>query len=203
MHRRELVGKVVQLQIHPDFVLRDEVYNPDRLVEPERLSVTRDGVTGLIDGSWVLDVHHAAFPGRYRGRLRPVSVGFTAAYDRMRARFGGTARLGVAGENIIVSGDRLPQIGELTGGIEIAGADGASLYLGDAMVANPCLEFTSYLLGREAKGTQEEIGEDREFLRHGMRGYIFSTPDSQPFDVTIGADVYLVDASVAAVPAAG
>ena len=199
MQRRELVGKVVQLQVHPDFVLQDERYDPTRLVETHRLSVTADGVAGRVGDAWVLDVHHAAYPGRHPGRLRPVSVGFTAAYDRMRERFGGTARLGVAGENIIVSSNRLPAIDELATGVEIVGIGGASLHLADAMVANPCLEFTSYLLGREAKGSQDEIGDDRAFLRNGMRGYILSTAGRSPIEIAVGADVYLVDAPVAAV----
>ena len=39
-------------------------------------------------------------------------------------------------------------------------------------VAAPCLEFTSFLLGRADVGTEEEIGDDRAFLHEGTRGYI-------------------------------
>lgn len=192
MRATDLVGKVAKLQIHPDFVVRDERYDPSRLLETDRISVTSEGVLARSGDSWLVDVHHAAFPGRYAGRLRPVSVGFTPAYDRMRARFGRTARLGVAGENIIVAADQLPTIEDLRGGIHIKTSDGRSLHLVEASVANPCLEFTSYLLGLDHKASQDEVADDRDFLRHGMRGFIFEPVRAdRPYEVGIGDEVFV------------
>ena len=63
----------------------------------------------------------------------------------------------------------------------------------DAMVANPCREFTSYLLGLGHAADQDEVADDRRFLRHGMRGYIFSAADvSQPIEIATGDEVFLV-----------
>jgi hypothetical protein len=187
----ELVGTVAQLQVHPDFVLQDERYDPSRLLVTDRVSVTADGVVGWSGDSWVVDVHHAAYPAERVGRPRPVSVGFTPAYGKMRGRFGETAALGVAAENIIVDTEMALSIEELRSGLTVRNAAGAELVLNEAMVATPCREFTSYLLGLSYKAEEIEIAADRDFLRNGMRGYIFTAGATEPFEIALGDEVFL------------
>jgi hypothetical protein len=187
----EFLGTVARLQVHPDFVLQDERYDPGRLLVTDRVSVTDGGVVGRREESWVVDVHHAAYPGRSAGRPRPVSVGFTPAYDKMRGRFGETAALGVAAENIIVDTTRMPSIDDLRSGLIVRNAAGLELTLGEAMVATPCREFTSYLLGLPYKAEEAEISVDRDFLRNGMRGYIFTADAKEPFEINLGDKVFV------------
>lgn len=192
MRVSEYLGKIAKLQVHPDFVLQDERYDPARLLVTDRVSVTSSGVLGRDGASWVVDVHHADYPARQPGRPRPISVGFTPSYDKMQARFGDTASLGVAAENIIVSTARDLTIDDLRAGLTIRTGDGAELALGNAIVASPCREFTSYLLGLPYKGEEEEVGDARQFLRDGMRGYIFSADDAnEPFEFAVGDEVFL------------
>lgn len=200
MFDQRFLGTVARLQVHPDFILEDDRYDPARLLVTDRISVTAAGVVGRDGDSWVVDVHHAAHPSRRPGRPRPVSVGFTPSYHRMQARFGDTAALGVAAENIIVATTQSLSIEDLRSGLIVRSGEGAEIRLGDAMVANPCREFTSYLLGLPYKADEEEIADDRQFLRNGMRGYIFSIDDADaPFQIAVGDEVFL--GSEAAAPA--
>lgn len=193
MSDSRFLGTVARLQVHPDFVIKEERYDPGRLLVTDRIAVTSAGVVGRSGDSWVIDVHHAAHPWRRPGRLRPVSVGFTPAYDMMRARFGDTATLGAAAENIIIDTEWFPSIGDLRSGLVVRGEGGHEIRLDDAMVANPCREFTSYLLGLRHAAEQDEIADDHRFLRHGMRGYIFSAGGiSQPIEIATGDEVFLV-----------
>ena len=73
----------------------------------------------------------------------------------------------------------------------IVGQDGAEVVFPAAKPAAPCLEFTSYLLGLPYKAEEEEIAEDRQFLRNGMRGYIFTADSDQPFELAVGDEVLL------------
>ena len=192
MRSGDLAGSIVRLQVHPEFVVQGERYDPSRLLVTDRVSVTSDGVVGRRGRSWVVDVHHGAFPGRAAGRPRPVSVGFSSAYAEMQRRFGDTAALGVAAENIIVGSDRLMSIDDLRAGLVVRRTDGEQLRLSDAMVASPCRQFTSYLMGLDHMGGEDEVGEDRRFLRNGMRGFIFTAGDTvEPFEISVGDDVYL------------
>jgi hypothetical protein len=187
----ELLGTITRLQVHPEFILQDERYDPARLLVTDRVSVTSAGVVGWDGASWVVDVHHAAYPAPRSGRHRPISVGFTPSYGKMHARFGDRAAVGVAAENVIVETSRELAIDDLRSGLTVRKPDGATLALGDAMVASPCREFTSYLLGLPYKAEEEEIAEDRQFLRNGMRGYIFTADSDQPFELAVGDEVLL------------
>ncbi len=184
---------MARLQVHADFVIRERRYDPGRLLVTDRIAVTSAGVVGRSGDSWIVDVHHAAHPERRRGRLRPVSVGSTPAYDMMRARFGHAATLGAAAENIIIDSEWFPSIEDVRSGLVVGSDGGEEIRFSNAVVANPCREFTSYLLGLEDQVEEAEIADDRSFLRHGMRGYIFSADDvAEPIEIAIGNEVFLV-----------
>jgi len=117
-------------------------------------------------------------------------MGFSEHYDRMAERFG-SAPLGCAGENIIVGSDRRIDLEDLVGTVVIRGEFGGARLTG-ASVAAPCLEFTSFLLGRPDVGSIEEIGDDRAFLHQGRRGYILEVAQlDRSYPVRLGDEVWV------------
>jgi hypothetical protein len=121
----------------------------------------------------VLDVHHDAHPERRGDGRRALSIGFTGHYRLMAQRFG-EVPLGVGAENLVVDVSRRLEPHDLAGEVIVAGCDGP-ISLHGARVAAPCLQFTSYLLGRADVARHGEIAADLEFLSGGMRGFILAT----------------------------
>lgn len=166
-----LLGPIIRLQVQRGSLKVPKVgYDPAPLLEVEQLSIGPDGVAGCHQGSWILDAHHRSHPEADGSVRRALSMGFSEHYDRMAARFG-AAPLGCGGENVIVAIDRRVTLDDLAGEVVIGGQSG-EVRLTGAFVAAPCLEFTSFLLGRSDVGTAAEIGDDRAFLAGGTRGYI-------------------------------
>ena len=170
------VGAIVRLQIQRSSLKTGEKphrrYDPAPLLSVERLAVTPDGVLGLSDGdAWLVDVHHRAHPqSKNEDGLHGVSVGFTAHYDAMRARFGDHLTPGCAGENLLAVADRRLGYDALAGGIAVVDRDGRELVrLQVLQVAHPCRPFTGWALG----GTVEAqvLKEHLQFLDDGMRGF--------------------------------
>jgi len=170
------VGAIVRLQIQRSSLKTGEKphrrYDPAPLLSVERLAVTPDGVLGLSDGgAWLVDVHHRAHPQtKNEDGLHGVSVGFTAHYDAMRARFGDHLTPGCAGENLLAVAARRLGYDELAGGIAVVDRDGRELVrLQVLQVAHPCRPFTGWALG----GTVEAqvLKEHLQFLDDGMRGF--------------------------------
>ncbi|OLE60110.1 MAG: hypothetical protein AUG10_07255 [Gemmatimonadetes bacterium 13_1_20CM_2_70_10] len=170
------VGAIVRLQIQRSSLKTGEKphrrYDPAPLLSVERLAVTPDGVLGLSDGdAWLVDVHHRAHPQtKNEDGLHGVSVGFTAHYDAMRARFGDHLTPGCAGENLLAVADRRLGYDALAGGIAVVDRDGRELVrLQVLQVAHPCRPFTGWALG----GTVEAqvLKEHLQFLDDGMRGF--------------------------------
>ena len=169
-----VLGPIVALQVHRTPAKAKGIgYLPDAILTVDEAAIGPQGMLGLVAGSWVVDVHHAAHPAaRGRGR-RALSLGFSGHYTRMDLQFGGVP-LGIAGENLIVQNERRLHLQDLQGSIVIRGPEG-EVVLGGARVATPCPEFTSFLLGRDDVAGSKEIAEDLEFLEHGMRGFILDT----------------------------
>ena len=160
------VGEIVRLQIQRSSLKTGEKpnrrYDPAPLLAVERLAVTPDGVLGQSNGgAWLVDVHHRSHPQtKNEDGLHGVSVGFTAHYEAMRARFGAHVAPGCAGENLLA----------VAGGIAVVDADGRELVRLDVLqVAHPCRPFTGWALG----GTVEAqvLKEHLQFLDDGMRGF--------------------------------
>ena len=170
------VGEIVRLQIQRSSLKTGEKpnrrYDPTPLLTVERLAVTPDGMLGQSDGgAWLVDVHHRAHPQtKNEDGLHGVSVGFTAHYDAMRARFGDHLSPGCAGENLLAVADRRLSYEELAEGIAVVDAAGRELVRLDVLqVAHPCRPFTGWALG----GTVEAqvLKEHLQFLDDGMRGF--------------------------------
>lgn len=168
-----LLGEVVLLQVHRAAIAVEDGYDVSHLLDAEALSIGPHGVSGLVAGAWVLDVHHDAHPERRGDGRRALSIGFTGHYRLMAQRFG-EVPLGVGAENLVVDAPGRIDPGDLAGGVLVAGTDGP-IPLHGARVAEPCRQFTSHLLGRGDVARREEITADLEFLSGGMRGFILDT----------------------------
>ncbi|HLA67092.1 MAG TPA: hypothetical protein VJP05_06390 [Acidimicrobiia bacterium] len=186
-----LLGPIVRLQVQRGALKTPKVgYDPTPILFVHEAAIGPDGIAGRHEGGWVLDAHHRAHPGADGSGRRALSMGFSEHYERMAARFG-SAPLGCAGENVIVATDRRIDLDDLTGTVVIRTAD-AAVPLTSAFVAAPCLEFTSFLLGRVGVGSVEEIGDDRAFLHDGTRGYILDVKHlERVHTVRVGDEVWV------------
>lgn len=198
----KLVGEVVRLQVQRSSLKLGarphRWYDPTPLLPVSELELDRDGVNGLgADGTWHLDVHHArASDSRSRDGHNGVSLGFTSHYDQMRARFGSGLESGMAGENILVRASRRWSLAELQPALLIVTSAGVTYSLSNVVVAEPCVEFTRYLLGLPAGAvTDTAVSDGLRFLGAGMRGYYatFSgaLPATEPARIAVGALAYV------------
>lgn len=176
------VGPIVRLQVQRAPLTTTGTYLLGPLLEVSRLSITSNGAFGMVDGEWLMDVHHREHPDtRNRRGRNPLSIGLTAHYRRMAERFGPTDP-GLAGENLVVECPDPLGLSDLEGGLAIRTAAGEEMPLGGIRVCEPCVPFTRFVSGRG-----EADREDLEFLRHGTRGFLVA-PDSLPraVEVAIG-----------------
>ncbi|MDJ0664860.1 MAG: hypothetical protein QNJ75_09885 [Acidimicrobiia bacterium] len=182
------LGEVALLQVHGDRVKRRDRYDPAPLVQVEEASVTSDGMLGWTGAAWVVDKHHQAWPEP--GPRRPLSIGFTSHYAKMRDRYWDIS-LGAAGENIVIKTDRVIALGDL-GERVIVRADGREAVLLPVKVAKPCLQFSSYMRRLPEVGAYEDLAEDMRFLGEGTRGFIVTMlEDGAPVRIRVGDEVLL------------
>jgi hypothetical protein len=170
------IGRIVRLQVQRGSLKTglkpDRVYDPAPILAVPRLAVTPDGVLGAgPDGAWVVDVHHRAHPEtKNEDGEHGVSLGFTAHYGMMRARFGERLTLGCAGENIIVESDAVWRLDDLAAGLAVVDAAGTALLtLAVLQVAHPCRPFTGWALGSRVE--PEALRGHLQFLDDGLRGF--------------------------------
>ncbi|MCP4966335.1 MAG: hypothetical protein GY926_14020 [bacterium] len=183
------IGEIVLLQVHGDLLKHPDRFDPKPLIEVDEASVDDDGMLGWTGSGWVVDVHHLVWPGR--GGRRPLSIGFTSHYDKMRDQFRDVP-LGAAGENVVVATDDVLTTADLGERLVIRGQSGAEAVLVRPMVAKPCLPFTSFMLDLPTVGTYEEIGMDLAFLDNGMRGFIVGVDELvAPVRIRVGDEVFL------------
>jgi hypothetical protein len=143
---------------------------------------------GETPSGWALDVHHADHPD-VRGRgLRPLSMGFTSHYSAMAERFGDVP-LGEGGENLIVATDRRWTLDDLAGGVVVRSAAGEDVVFDGVRPAEPCLEFTSHLLGLAECATRDEVLAELDFLAGGTRGFLLDGRLRGPHVVAVGDEV--------------
>jgi hypothetical protein len=182
------IGEVALLQIHSGRLVPGYRFDPTPLVKVNTLSLDAAGALGWTGSAWAVDVHHRSWPGV--GGRRPVSMGFTSHYDKMRDRFSDMP-LGTAGENIIVAAAEPVALSDLGSGVVIRGEEGREAVLANPLVARPCQQFTSFLLGLPYKAEREEIAEELAFLDNGTRGFVFSLDEvAKPTMIKVGDGVF-------------
>ena len=181
------VGQIVKLQVHRRRQRHGTEYRLDSLAEVSTMRLTPDGPIGFDGVSWVVDSHHRHHPeGATHSPGRALSIGFTSHYEDIWKRFT-PIPLGAGGENLIVSSDEVVSQAELDGGIRI-GTFQASVRISDAKAAEPCVPFTRLVTGR-AEASARELVEDRERLRHGIRGFVMPLDGIDLFEVVPGMPV--------------
>ena len=192
----ELLGTIIRLQVQRSTLKPGERpcrwYDPAPLLAVPALAVEPSGVFGLTDsGERVVAVHNVEHPkSQNSGGVNDISVGFTAHYDAMRARFGPHLGDGLAGENVIVQNDRIVGEDEVASGIVIETADGEQVSLEAVVFAEPCVEFSRFALRRPPDaGSDATVAETLRFLRHGTRGY-YPSYTGPPRAIRLGDRVY-------------
>ena len=197
----ELIGRIARLQVQRSNLKQGERprrwFDPAPLQAVAALALGGTGVVGVTDDQQhIVDVHNMEHPqSKWSGR-NGLSIGFTSHYERMRARFGNSIPMGIAGENVIVDTARDFRAGDLPSALVIATAEGL-VRLEAVSPIEPCVEFSRYALGR--RGVPEYglttpdpvVTETLAFLRHGTRGYLLSYLDG-PTTVCLGDALYAV-----------
>jgi hypothetical protein len=177
----ELIGAVIRAQVQRGPLKPGERpfrwYDPAPLCAVPALSVSQDGVIGLpADGAPIVDVHNRTHPQTRHSAGNGLSVGFTSHYALMAARFGDVVGHGVAGENLLVETGRTFRARDLPGRLLVETRTGP-VALEVTRSAEPCVEFTRFLLGYPAPPRRDvtlpdpAVTDALVFLRHGMRGY--------------------------------
>jgi hypothetical protein len=173
------LGRVVRLQVQTAGLKRGErpgrVYDPSPLSPVARLRLTPHGATGeTAAGETALDVHHAEHPASKHAPGREVSFGFTSHYAKMWERYGERLSIGCAGENILLESDRVFRLGDFGGGLAFqSAATGALLRLSAVTVAEPCVEFSRFILD-DPQASPQDLKPVLQFLDAGTRGYCFT-----------------------------
>jgi hypothetical protein len=189
------LGTIVGLQVQISSLKVGEHgrrYDPGPLRPVAALTVDDGGATGwTAEGARVADVHHRDHPDtKYRGE-NGISVGFTAHYATMRARFGAHLVDGIAGENILVSSSRMIGLGELSHGLLISRDGTPVLRLREMVVAEPCLPFSRYALGdADDPRPEDSVKAALTFLREGCRGY-YASYLGPPTTIRVGDEILL------------
>lgn len=193
MDDHTLLGPIRHLQIQKGIlrtgVRPDQAYRTEPLMSLPSLVLSPAGVIANVDGSWVIDRHHTAHPANVQPNLdRLLSFGFTAHYEAMADHFG-WATIGDAGENIIIETDRIITEDHIAGGLMIE-RPGGNIELKGAAVAEPCVPFTRFRLGKP-EADDELVTPNREFLRRGMRGYVMGLGNlTGAVEIEVGDLVY-------------
>lgn len=167
-------------------------YDPARIRRVDRLVVSDDGAIGRRNGDPdLVDVHNVRHPAsRNHGRASGLSVGFTAHYRAMREQFGEHVTDGVAGENVLLDADRRLTADDLAGAA-LRTADGRDVPFDEVVVAEPCVEFSRYVLQVPHGEAGAAMREPLQALRGGLRGFYVAL--AEPVELTVGDHVILTD----------
>ena len=185
--------RIVRLQIQQEPLKRGDKpvrwYDPTPIRQVERLLVYERGATGVADGDKILDVHHVDHPkSRNHGQASGLSVGFTAHYAAMRARFGDRVADGVAGENVLVDTDeRITHERLAAAGVRTR--EGRTVPFVEVEIAEPCVEFSRYVLGVEPGDRSQPMREPLRALMGGLRGFYAAL--AEPVELMVGDEVLL------------
>lgn len=175
-----LIGTVVRLQVQRSPLKPGprgaRVYDPAPLLQVDELMVGPRGVSALVDGVELLDVHHADHPdSRNRGLMNGLSVLPRLHHERIRAAFGGHVVAGAAGESLLLDTDRPLVEADLAGDLVLETVDGPPLTLSGAVAAAPCVEFSRWCLGRGLGPVDDDVLTALGELDSGTRGFYLRT----------------------------
>lgn len=188
-----MLRPIVRLQVQTEPLKRGEKphrwYDPAPIRQVDRLHADDAGATGELGGTKVLDAHHITHPrSRNHGRASGLSLGFTSHYRIMRKMFGNHVTDGIAGENVLVDAADQVTIDRLDGAA-LRTSDGAVIPFVEVHVAEPCVEFSRFVLGVEPGGSGPSMREPLQQLMGGMRGFYVAV--AQPVTLQPGDQLLL------------
>lgn len=189
---------IVRLQIQDSPLKQGEKpyrwYDPERIRRVDRLVVSNEGAIGHVnDAPDLVDVHNVEHPeSRNHGRASGLSIGFTSHYRSMREQFGTHVTDGVAGENVLVDADRRLTADDLAGAALQTG-DGRNVPFDEVIVAEPCVEFSRFVLQVPPGEAGAAMREPLQQLRGGLRGFYVAL--AEPVELSVGDHVILADRS--------
>jgi hypothetical protein len=174
----------------------NQTYKPDPILVVDAIRLTPQGVIGITaDGGEMVDVHHQNHPNTRNVENRnSISVGFSALYHQMQERFGEMAKLGIAGENLIIENADAFDIHTIGSALVIETANGQKITLTVGNGIPPCRPFTRYMT-QKPNLDGDELESHLQFLSDGMRGfYLFLAGGitTNPI-IQTGDKVYMVD----------
>ncbi|HWV23567.1 MAG TPA: hypothetical protein VNZ58_05215 [Thermomicrobiales bacterium] len=177
------LGAVAHLQVQREKIKSGnkphERYTPQGiLTRVDALVLATGGVTGLLDGEEIVDVHSEMHPrSRFRG-INGISFLTTGHYAKMRARFGDHLADGIAAESLLVDSDRILTLDDLARGIAIGGGNDP-IVIHEWSVAHPCIPFSRFAtrFPDDAK-PDRRITEALRFLDDGTRGFYGVLPET-------------------------
>ncbi len=171
----DVVGTVARLQVQRSRLKPGargaKAYDPAPLLEVAELEVGPRGAVGLVAGERVVDVHHADHPdSRWRGG-NGLSLLPRAHAEALRQRYGDHLDGGRAGESLLLDTAGPLREADLVGDLLLETVDGPPLRLSGAQAAPPCVEFSRWVLGREAGALDDEVLAALAALGCGARGF--------------------------------
>lgn len=171
----------------------DRVYDPSGLERVAELRLTPEGVVGVgAGGEQILDAHHRDHPeSRFRG-ANGISVGFSAHYDRIRARFGSHITDGIAGENILVTSGKAYSAEDLAGQLVFENPDGTRTVFRLNQAMAPCDEFSHYVHQADTRLPAAVLKDTLQFLDGGRRGFTLHLEEETAGRVLPGARVFIL-----------
>lgn len=173
----------------------NQFYKPDPILAVDAIRLTPQGVIGITaDGGELVDVHHQNHPNTRNVENRnSISVGFTALYNQMNRRFGDMAKLGIAGENLIIENADAFEIDTIGSALVIETANGQKVTLTVGKGIPPCRPFTRYMT-QQPDLDGDELENHLQFLSDGMRGFYLFLADGVTINPTIqaGDKVYMM-----------
>ena len=192
------IGRVKLVQVQRGALKVDEsspqsYYDPAPLLQVDRLRMDNDGIVGITEADEkLIDVHNSQHPNsRFLG-TNGISIGFTGHYDLMRERFGEHITDGIAGENIIIEGNKAYALEELNTPIIFKSSRTGDEYTFDVIKPiTPCREYSQFCANARIDG--QELKETLQFLNEGRRGFkVRVVDDVQPI-ICAGDSVYLAE----------
>ncbi|MGH9162863.1 MAG: MOSC domain-containing protein [Vicinamibacteraceae bacterium] len=181
------IVSIVQLQVQVERLKRGEKphrwYDTSRVRPVDRLYVGEDGCVGETNGEKIVDVHNVIHPhSRNHGRASGLSLGFTSHYRAMRERFGPHVINGAAGENVLVDvEERLTR--DRLAHAAIRTRSGVEVRFAQVEVAEPCVEFSRFVMRVEPGDRTLRMREPLQQLRGGMRGFYVALAQSVELQV--------------------
>ena len=180
------LGTVKLVQLQPKRMIVEglslALFDCNRRKEFPQIQITADGVSAYApNGDPVLDVHHTKHPETRFKSGNSLSIGFSAHYKAMRARFGSHIADGTAGENVLIDFRDEVWLDYLGKHLLFENPEtGLNALLDVNRIAKPCSPFGHFVSASPYTELPTfKLKEVLRFLDNGRRGFLLSLNESQ------------------------